>query len=136
MNDTGEKPLVLFDGVCNLCNASVQFILKRDRRAWFRFASLQSDAGQQVLREQGLATDELDTMILVEDRAVYTRSTAALRIVRRLGGLWPLLYAFIVVPRVIRDFFYRIVAKNRYRWFGRRDQCMVPNEEIRSRFVG
>ena len=129
--------VILFDGVCNLCNASVRFVLKRDPNSHFQFAALQSSAASKLLKEAGRAPEstDLSTIVLIEDGAVYTRSTAALRIARRLGGLWPMFYAFIVVPRPLRDLGYRLIAHYRYRWFGRQDVCMVPTPEIRSRFL-
>jgi len=130
-----EHPVVLFDGVCNLCNASLDFIVERDGASAFRFASLQSEAGQALLRRFQLPTDEHRSLVLVEGDRYYTRSSAALRIARRLGGLWPLLYAFIVVPRFLRDAAYDVVARNRYHWFGKRDTCRVPTPELKSRFL-
>ncbi|MCL4693694.1 MAG: thiol-disulfide oxidoreductase DCC family protein [Candidatus Hydrogenedentes bacterium] len=130
-----EHPVLLFDGVCNLCNKAVQFIIKRDKDALFRFASLQSDAGQALLNQHDLPTEDFDTMVYLEGDSVYTRSTAGLRIARRLGGLWPLLYAFIVIPRPIRDAVYGVIVRNRYRWFGKRDDCMVPTPDLRARFL-
>jgi predicted DCC family thiol-disulfide oxidoreductase YuxK len=130
-----ERPLVLFDGVCNLCNASVDFILERDRKGTFRFAALQSEAGQRLLRGFELPTAEHRSLVLVEGDRVYLRSSAALRIARRLGGLWPALYLFIVVPPFLRDLAYDFVARNRYRWFGKRDTCRVPTPELADRFL-
>lgn len=129
-------PVVLFDGVCNLCNASVDFILERDSKSIFRFASLQSEAGQELLRRFRLPTEEHRSLVLVEGDRFFTRSSAALLIARRLDGFWPLLYAFIVVPRFLRDAVYDLFARNRYRWFGRRDTCRVPAPEERGRFLG
>ena len=130
-----DHPVILFDGVCNLCNGAVQFIIKRDPDSVFRFASLQSDAGQDVLRRNNLSTEDFDTMVLVEGDAVFTKSTAALRILRRLGGIGRLAYAFIVIPRFVRDWVYTFVARNRYSWFGKRDECMVPTPDLKSRFL-
>ncbi len=129
------KSIVLFDGVCNLCNGAVQFIINRDREGRFSFASLQSAAGQAHLRQFGLATDAFDTFVLVEGGKAYTRSTAALRIARRLPGAWQLLYALMIVPRPLRDWMYGLVARNRYRLFGRRDSCMMPTPELRAKFL-
>jgi predicted DCC family thiol-disulfide oxidoreductase YuxK len=137
----GLGPVVLFDGVCNLCNSSVLFIIKRDRRGRFRFAALQSDAGASLLASSapagpaGPALPLPDSIVLVEDGCVLTQSTAALRIARRLRFPWPLLYALAIVPRPIRDLIYAWIARNRYRWFGRRDRCMVPTPELRARFL-
>ena len=138
--------VVLFDGVCNFCNSSVNFVIEHDRDGYFKFAPLQSDAGIELANKYGLRSDEagdgsagdlipIDSVILVEDGSAYTHSTAALRIVRRLGGFWSWLYAFIVVPRPIRDFFYKLFARYRYRIFGRKDECMLPSPEVRARFL-
>ncbi|MCC7344911.1 MAG: thiol-disulfide oxidoreductase DCC family protein [Deltaproteobacteria bacterium] len=125
---------VLFDGVCNLCNASVAFILRRDRKAYFRFASLQSEAAKGLLQGHSLEAG-LDSIVLLEDGKCFTKSTAALRIARHLGGLWPLLYAFLILPRWIRDPIYDWVARNRYRWFGHRESCMLPSAQWKDRFL-
>ncbi len=131
-----EHAIVLFDGVCNLCNGLVQFVIRRDPApARFRFAALQSNAGQQLLREHGLSTVDLDTFVLVEAGVARVRSTAALRLLKRLGLPWSLAWSFIIVPRPLRDAVYRFVARNRYRWFGVRESCMVPTPELRSRFL-
>ena len=129
------EALVLFDGVCNFCNGSVNFIIDRDRAGRFRFASLQSGAGQAVLARAGLRTDELSTLLLVEQGVVYTRSEAALRIVRRLRAPWPVFFGLVVVPRPLRDAVYDWVASNRYRWFGRTESCRIPTPEVRDRFL-
>jgi predicted DCC family thiol-disulfide oxidoreductase YuxK len=131
-----NKSLLLFDGVCNLCNSSVQFILLRDKKDRFRFASLQSDYGQNLLREHNLPTESFNSLVLVENDKVYKKSTAALRIARKLKGLWPLLFAFIIIPPFIRNFVYDIIAKNRYRWFGKKEECMLPRPEWKQKFLG
>lgn len=133
---TERGAVVLFDGVCNLCNGSVQFIVRRDPYGYFRFASLQSEPGRSLLREHGLDPADLFSVILVEDGKVYARSDAALRIARRLSGVWRAAGALRVLPRSLRDRVYDLVARNRYRWFGRRDACMVPTPELRERFLG
>lgn len=125
--------IVLFDGVCNFCDSTVQFIHARDKRDYFRFAALQSETGARLQKEFGL--HNIDSVILVERGAAYTRSTAALRIAKKLGGAWSLAYAFIVVPRFIRDFAYDLFAKNRYRLFGKKDACGLPTPELRKRFI-
>jgi predicted DCC family thiol-disulfide oxidoreductase YuxK len=127
--------IVLFDGVCNVCNSSVNFIIKRDARGYFLFAPLQSPAGRAWQERLALDAERLDTTVLIEDGHAYLRSSAALRIARRLGGPYPLLYAFVVVPSFLRDFAYNWFARRRYRWFGRRDACMAPAEDIRDRFL-
>lgn len=129
------KPIILFDGVCNLCNSSVQFIIKRDSQAHFLFASLQSEIGQAILREFGLNTSDFDTFVLIENGKAYTKSTAALKVVKKLEGAWKYFYIFNVIPTVIRDLFYIFVAKNRYRFFGKKEYCMLPQPELKSRFI-
>lgn len=128
--------IVLFDGVCNLCNGAVRFIVDRDPGGHFRFAPLQSDVGRELLARGGLQPDALDTMVLVEGDRCWTRSDAALRIVRRLSGAWPLLSVLRFLPRGLRDRAYRWVADHRYGWFGRRDICAVPTPDLRARFLG
>lgn len=125
----------MFDGVCNLCNASVQFVIKRDRDNTFKFASLQSAYGQQLMQREGFSTENLTSFILVENGKAYRRSTAALRVAKQLPGAWPLLYVFILVPPFIRNAVYDFIAANRYRWFGKQEACMVPTPELRSRFI-
>jgi len=130
-----QQPVVLFDGVCNLCNSSVQFILKRDKKKQFLFASLQGKAGQALLRQFNLPVNELFSFILVDGDRYYVRSTAVLQMLKRLGGGWRLLYAFIIIPRFIRDAVYNWIARNRYKWFGKQESCWVPTPELRSRFL-
>jgi predicted DCC family thiol-disulfide oxidoreductase YuxK len=127
--------LVLFDGVCNLCNGAVNFIIDHDPEAYFRFAPLQSDAAQDHLRGTAAAGTTLDTIVLVEEGTPYVRSTAALRIARRLTAPWPLLYLFIAVPRPLRDAVYNGIARHRYDWFGQRDQCRLPTPDLKARFL-
>jgi len=127
--------IILFDGVCNLCNSSVQFIIKRDKKNQFLFASLQSRTGQEYLRKFNLPADTFNSFLLVEDDHYYTRSTSALRIARSLSGGWPLLYAFMIVPRFIRDAVYNLIAKNRYKWFGKREACWVPTPDLKKKFL-
>ncbi|SFL87554.1 Predicted thiol-disulfide oxidoreductase YuxK, DCC family [Paenibacillus sp. 1_12] len=128
--------IVLFDGVCRFCNGWVQFILRHDKHDKFRFAPLQSDYAIQLLASGQLKDASLDSVVLCEGSSVYTHSAAVLQICNRLGGAWRVLTVFKVVPRPIRDTFYRFIAKRRYRWFGKYDSCMIPNAEIRSKFIG
>lgn len=130
-----SHPVILFDGVCNLCNASVQFIINRDPSAKFRFTSLQSQAGQTLLTKFNLSAENLYSVIVVDQDKVYDRSRAALEIARRLNGLWPMLYGFIIVPPFIRNFVYDWISRNRYRWFGVRQECMMPTPNMKSRFI-
>jgi predicted DCC family thiol-disulfide oxidoreductase YuxK len=140
VSDFDAGPVVLFDGVCNLCNASINFVLDHERggpAGELRFASLQSEAARGLLAGMGRAVPEgdPDTIALVEDGRLFERSAAALRIVRRLRWPWRMLAAFVVVPRPLRDLVYRWVARNRYRWFGKSDVCRVPTPELRARFI-
>jgi predicted DCC family thiol-disulfide oxidoreductase YuxK len=132
----GDGAVVLFDGVCNLCNGSVQFIVRHDPAGRFRFASLQSEAGQALLRRHGLDPADLFSVILVEGGRAYARSDAALRIAWGLSGPVRAAGVLRVVPRPLRDAVYGWVARNRYRWCGRREACMIPTPELRSRFLG
>ena len=130
-----DAAVVLFDGVCNLCNGVVQFLIPRDDERRLRFASLQSEAGQALLERFDLPTDEFDSFVLVEGDDYYTKSDAALRIARLLGGGYALAYPLVAVPRPLRDGAYDLVSNHRYRIFGRTDECMVPTPEHRSRFL-
>ena len=127
--------VILFDGVCNLCTASVTFVIQRDAKNSFRFASLQSGYGQQILSQQGIDPQHFDTILLIKNEKVFTRSDAALEIARELNGLWPILYIFKVIPSVIRNIVYNWIARNRYRWFGKNDSCMIPTAELKARFI-
>ncbi|OLS38531.1 thiol-disulfide oxidoreductase DCC family protein [Bacillus sp. MRMR6] len=126
--------IILFDGVCNLCNSSVQFIINRDPNAYFKFASLQSEMGQKLLKECGYQT-EMKSFVLIEDHKVYIKSTAALRVCLKLSGAWSIFSVFRVIPPVIRDKIYDLFAKNRYQWFGKKDSCMLPTPEMKQRFL-
>ncbi|MGB5820050.1 MAG: thiol-disulfide oxidoreductase DCC family protein [Saonia sp.] len=137
MDNRESYKIILFDGVCNLCNGAITFIIKRDKKDVFRYAALQSEIGEQLVKERNIDTTKVDSFILIEPGvAYYTKSTAALKIGQTFGGAWKLLAAFEWVPRVIRDWCYDIVAKNRYRWFGRKDACMIPTPELRAKFLG
>lgn len=137
MNGNRAHGMIFFDGVCNLCNHSVQFVIKRDQHDYFRFAALQTEAAKAQLTALNSVPhqEELNTIILLENGKVYDRSTAALRIARKLSGLWPLLYGFIIIPRFIRDFFYQFISKNRYRIWGKQESCMVPSAALKSKFL-
>ena len=127
--------IILFDGECNLCSAAVQFVLLRDRQQKFRFASLQSPAGQRLLRRFGLPETQLDSIVLIKGDHYYLRSEAALHIAKELPGAWWLLYSLRIVPRHLRDFVYDIIAKYRYRWFGKRPSCLMPSAKNHLRFI-
>ena len=126
-----DHNIIFFDGICNLCNSSVNFIITRDREARFKFAPLQSEIAKNYLDQ----TEEFESIVLLTNGGVYKKSTAALKIARELKGGWKLLYIFIILPKFLRDFFYDIIAKNRYKWFGKKDACMVPTPELKSRFL-
>jgi predicted DCC family thiol-disulfide oxidoreductase YuxK len=126
--------IVLFDGVCNLCSKSVQFIINRDQKGYFHFASLQGEKGTRLIKEYGIKGD-MQSIILIENGKVYTHSLAALRICKHLNGFWKLLWIFRIIPAPIRNFFYWLVARNRYKWFGKSDSCMVPLPHLRQRFL-
>jgi predicted DCC family thiol-disulfide oxidoreductase YuxK len=128
------QKIILFDGVCNLCNRTVQFIIRHDRSATFKFASLQSEVGQSLLRQFPQLADENSVILIINDRA-YSKSTAALKIAQELNGGWKFLYTFIVIPRPIRDYIYTHIAKNRYRWFGRQTHCSLESGAGKGRFI-
>ena len=127
--------VIFFDGVCKFCSFWVRFVIRRDPQAKFHFASLQSPAGRGAAQALGLPEDPPQSVILKEDGRYFTQSTASLTIMKELTGLWPLLYAFIVVPAPLRNLVYKVIAANRYRWFGKNDSCFVPTPELRSRFL-
>lgn len=135
MNTHIKSPVLLFDGVCNLCNASVQWILTHDPQGKFRFAALQSETGQAVLQRFGLDQAHFDSVVLVEGDRIFLHSDAPLEIARILGGFWKLAYVLKIIPRFLRDAVYSWIARNRYRWFGRREACMLPRAEWKARFL-
>jgi predicted DCC family thiol-disulfide oxidoreductase YuxK len=129
------SPVILFDGVCNLCNGAVQFVIRHDPKGVFRFAALQSDMGRALLIKHHLDPTELHSIVVILDDKVYRKSGAALEIARRLSGGWRLFYSFKIVPKFLRDWLYDGIAANRYRWFGKKEQCMIPRPELQSRFL-
>jgi len=130
-----DKKIILFDGVCNLCNSSVTFVIKRDKKDAFRFAALQSDVGQQLIAKFNIDTAQTDSIILIDNDKAYVKSSAALRAARSLSGVWPLLYGFMIVPRFLRNWVYDYIAKNRYKWYGQRESCMIPTPELKAKFL-
>ena len=130
-----DASVILFDGVCNLCSGFVRFVLPRDEAGKYRFASLQSDAGQALLAEHDLPSDDLESVVLIEDGESHLKSAAIIRIATGLGGAYRLLSPFRYVHRSVRDRVYDFVADNRYRWFGKKDRCMVPSGDVESRFL-
>jgi predicted DCC family thiol-disulfide oxidoreductase YuxK len=130
-----DKIIVFFDGVCNFCNGTVNFIIKRDKKNKFLFAALQSEAGKEFLTSHNLNTDEFDSIIVLHKGMLLQRSDAALEIARNLGFPWFIFYGFRILPRFLRDFFYKLIAKNRYRLFGKKEVCMIPTAEIKAKFL-
>lgn len=129
------KDVILFDGVCNLCSKSVQFVIDRDPGERFRFCALQSDVGQEILGQRGLPSTEFDSLVLIDGDRIYQRSDAALRICAGLRAPWSWLGVLRVVPRPLRDAGYKLIARNRYRWFGRAASCRLPTDELKDRFL-
>jgi len=130
-----SEQVILFDGVCKLCNASVNFIIRHDPKAYFRFAPLQSEFAQKILVSNDISTENFESLVLVENDQVFLKSTATLKIARKLNGLWPVFYVLIFLPIPIRDFFYNLIAKHRYRIFGRKNTCMIPGKDMMKRFI-
>ncbi|MGO4889209.1 thiol-disulfide oxidoreductase DCC family protein [Anaerobacillus sp. MEB173] len=126
--------IVLFDGICNFCNHSVQFIIHRDPHGYFQFASLQSEIGKKLIKDYNIP-DDLNSLIVIEDNKYYVKSSAALRISKNLRGPWKIFYLFLIIPKPFRDMVYSFVANNRYQWFGKSESCQIPSSEIRKRFL-
>lgn len=133
--DIHLRPVILFDGVCNLCNSAVQFILKRDKRAKFLLGSLQSESGQALLIKHDLPIDDYASFVYIKEGKVYTKSSGALHVLKDLGGLWKLFFVFILIPMPIRDYAYSLIANNRYRIFGKKNECIIPSDGVKSRFL-
>ena len=127
--------IVLFDGVCNFCNSSVNFIMKHDRKNVFKFAALQSEKGEELQKKFGLNPENLSSFILIEGEKYFSKTTAALRVAKKLGFFWNLSYVFIIIPPFIRNIAYNIIAKHRYKWFGKRDTCRIPTPEEKEKFL-
>ncbi|WP_044022361.1 thiol-disulfide oxidoreductase DCC family protein [Bacillus sp. SG-1] len=126
--------VILFDGVCNLCNSIVQFVIKRDKNAYYQFASQQSTKGKALMEKHHI-DPATDSIILIEQDRAYMKSTAAVKVCRNLDGIWKVFYFGIIIPKAFRDYLYDYIAKNRYKWFGRRDTCMLPGPEMKKRFI-
>ena len=130
-----NKGILLFDGVCNFCDSAINFVIKHDKKNHFLFASLQSDFAKEICKNYDVNPTALETMILIENGKIYTKSHAALRVNLNLNGLYPLLYGFIIIPPFIRDAVYNWISKNRYKWFGKKDNCMIPDDKIKKKFI-
>ena len=130
-----SKPIILFDGICNLCDGAVQFIIKHDPDGIFLFASLQSEAGQNLLKQFQLPLENFNSFILLQNDKAYNKSTGALKVARQIKGAWSWLYIFMIIPKFIRDVVYNWIAKNRYKWFGKKDACMLPTPDLKARFL-
>lgn len=136
MNQNHNTPILLFDGVCHFCDQSVQFIIRHDKKGIIKFAALQSDKGQELLRKHELSTTDLNSLVFIQGQRFFTKSAAVMQICRLLGGKWKILASILkLAPRPLRDTVYDYVAKNRYKWFGQREQCMLPSKEVRRRFL-
>jgi len=129
-----NNSIILFDGVCNFCNSSVNFIIKRDKNDYFHFSPLQSDFAKEYFTKSKIENN-FDSIVLIENDKLYKKSTAALKIAKHLNGFWKLTYVFIIIPPFVRNFLYDIIAKYRYKWFGRKDACMIPDENLRNKFI-
>jgi len=130
-----EAPVILFDGVCNFCNYWVNFAIKRDKQKQLRFTPLQGETAKQLLPRYQINPSSLSSVVFIDNGKVYTQSSAALRICKHLDGGWKLFFALIIIPKFIRDFFYNIIARNRYKWFGKKESCMIPPPDWKERFL-
>ena len=135
MNKQFTHSIILFDGVCNLCNGAVNFVIKRDPGNVFKFAPLQEKQGALLLKTHAIDIQKLDSIVLIENENVYTKSSAALRIARKMSNLWPLFFVLLIIPSFIRDGVYDFIAKNRYKWFGKKEQCMIPTLGLKEKFL-
>jgi predicted DCC family thiol-disulfide oxidoreductase YuxK len=130
-----KKPIILFDGVCNFCNAIVNFIIRQDKENVFLFAALQSESGKRLLELYNINWQRSDSFVVIENDKAYMKSNAALKLYAKLPWYWKWTQVFWIVPKFIRDWVYNVVAKNRYRWFGKKDQCVIPSQNVRERFL-
>lgn len=130
-----QNDVILFDGVCNLCNGAITFIIKRDKKNHYRFAALESDIGKMYLKKHNIDPLKIDSIILIRGERAFIKASAALRIAQKMSGLWPLLYVFIIIPRFISNGVYDYIARNRYQWFGKEESCMIPTPALREKFL-
>lgn len=127
--------IILFDGVCNFCNSTINRIIRNDKKNLFRFAPLQSRFGEKMLKHYNIDTAKTDSIVYIENGKAYIKSSAALRVARKMRGLYPLLFGFIIIPPFLRNIVYDFIARNRYKWFGKKESCMVPTPEVRQKFI-
>ncbi len=127
--------IILFDGVCNFCNSSVNKIIKHDKNNRYKFAALQSEIGKKLLEKHSIDSTIIDSIILIENDVAFIKSTAILKISKHLNGIYPLAYSFIIIPTFLRNFVYDFIARNRYKWWGKKDSCMIPTAEVKSKFI-
>ncbi|MEH6763013.1 MAG: thiol-disulfide oxidoreductase DCC family protein [Aequorivita antarctica] len=130
-----KHKIILFDGVCNLCNGAVTYIIKHDKKNVFKFAALQSEIGKQLVAKFNIDTKKVDSIILIDDEKHYEKSSAALHITKNLSGAYPLLFGFMIVPKFFRNAVYDYIARNRYKWFGKKESCMIPTKELKAKFL-
>ena len=134
-NSNSNFSIILFDGVCNFCNSSVNKIIRHDKKNRFKFAPLQSEIGKKLLEKHSIDSSKIDSIILIEKDAAFTKSTAILKISKHMSGIYPLAYGFIIIPAVIRNLVYDFIARNRYKWWGKKDSCMIPTQEVKEKFI-
>ncbi len=130
-----DKDIILFDGVCNLCNGAVTFIIQRDKKDYFRFAALQSPLGEALLKKHHVDPLKLDSIILISNDLAFAKAEAALHVAKKMSGLWPLLYVFNILPNALLNPIYDFIARNRYQWFGKKEHCMIPTPDLKSKFL-
>ena len=135
MNTESKYKIILFDGVCNLCNSSINFVIRNDKKGIFKFAPLQSNFGKKALKKYNINTKDTDSIILVDEDKCYIKSSAALQIAKYLSGAYPLLFGFMIVPKFMRNWVYDYIAENRYKWYGKTESCMIPTPELKDRFI-
>ncbi len=136
IEDIAKKhPIILFDGVCNLCDNSVRFVIKNDGRNSFKFGALQANNVQEFLKQKNSKFSNIDSILLVTEHKIYTKSSAALTIAKKMKNRYSLLYIFYIIPKTIRDVFYDFIAQNRYKWYGKKDACMIPSKELQDKFI-
>jgi predicted DCC family thiol-disulfide oxidoreductase YuxK len=136
MNEAiNNKTILLFDGYCNLCQSSVQFVLRHEKKPELYFTSLQSEIGIQLLKHYSINPNEVDSLVLIENNTAFIKSSAALRLAKYLKGAYPIAFAFIIIPAFVRNSVYDFIAKNRYKWYGKQDSCMVPDKDLMKRFL-